>query len=804
MSRSQRLPAPMMLTGAGLAATAFGIVTSAGWLTGATAIVQWRPTDAPTQFNTAIGLIGCGVALISLGVRATRLSALVGFMVALLALLTLSQDVFNVHLGIDTALFDPYLTVQTSTPGRMGPNAALCFALLGLGLALGGLRLRPPLAAGLRGLAAMASAAIGSIAAIGYPLQVEMAYGWFGLTRLDLPSALVVAGISVALACHWIRDWAADRYLARLRVPGSIFVVMSTVTCIIWLSLLDAEHRQLRLTANEDLQRLAARLQGAVGAELQSLARLGQRWQIDGGMDQRRWRIDAGAITRDSEMLRAVAYVDARRHIALVAPQPLEATLRDADLGASLDGLAALEGARASGRATFTHVVPLPQGGAGMMACLPLRQDGFIVGMFDITGESAQSIARNALGRLYGLELYDGEQLLYRGPGQDAASRMTPEFVLEQTVNLQNIALRIRLWPTERLVQVSSSWIPAAVLYAGLCMSLLLASISLLVQLSVSRARRLQEEVAERESAERQNALLLAELEVVFANVVVGIALIKDGYTVRCNARYAQLLGIPMEQVLGQAVGPGHPAALLVRDQANPGPDYDLELELTRADKTTFWAACHGKSLDVADPSRGMVWVIEEISARKRAEESLLYQAQHDALTGLANRIRFGTCLDQALARAAADGRQMAVCYIDLDRFKHVNDTFGHDAGDYLLISVAQRLLSSVRESDTVARLGGDEFALIFCGNIDRDVIAGVLDRILANLALELEFAGHRFAISGSIGMAIFPDHGSDAPTLLKHADIAMYEAKQSGRNNWRIYAPASTGAVVPAIPAQA
>jgi diguanylate cyclase (GGDEF)-like protein/PAS domain S-box-containing protein len=787
VTRRLFVPTRIALTGTGCVAAVFGIVMATGWMVRATDVVQWRATDAPTQFNTAAGLIGCGLALVALGGRAARLSALIGWLIALLGILTLAQDVLNIHLGIDTALFDPYLTVQTSTPGRMGPNAALCLTMLGL--ALGCMPLRTPLAAGMRAIAALTSAAIALVAAIGYPLHVEMAYGWFALTQLDFPSAAVIALVSFTLVCYSSQDLAGYHFLARLRVPVLIFAAMSTVTCTIWLSLLNAEHRQLRVTANEDIQRLIARLQGSIDAELQSLKHLRQRWQIYSGMNRHHWRIDAGAITSDSAMLRAVAYVDAQRRVALVAPLPLESKLLGVDLGDALDGLAALESARANGKLTFTHVVPLPQGGEGMMAFLPLPEGGFIAGMFNISGAPEQAMTHAAPGRKYGLELYDGEQLIYRSGEQDAI-KDTPEFVLERTFSLQNIALRLRLWPTDPLAEVNSSWIPAAVLYAGLCMSFLLASVSLLVQLSASRARRLQNEVAERQRAEGQNALLLAELEVVFANVVVGIALVKDGCTVRCNTRYGQLLGSPVEQILGQAVGPHHPCAQIMREHASAGPDYDVELELTRADGTVFWAACFGKALDPADTSRGTVWVIEEISARKRAEENLLFQAQHDALTGLANRTGFGKSLEQALARAAKDERQIGVCYIDLDKFKHVNDTYGHDAGDYLLMTVARRLTGSVRESDTVARLGGDEFALILSGNIDHDIITCVLNRILASLALPLEYAGHRFAVSGSIGMAIFPDHGADAPTLLKHADTAMYEAKQAGRNNWRLYEP--------------
>jgi diguanylate cyclase (GGDEF)-like protein len=173
---------------------------------------------------------------------------------------------------------------------------------------------------------------------------------------------------------------------------------------------------------------------------------------------------------------------------------------------------------------------------------------------------------------------------------------------------------------------------------------------------------------------------------------------------------------------------------------------------------------------------------------RKHAEETLRFVATHDALTDLGNRAIFTEQLGRALARVSRYGRGLAVLFVDIDRFKVVNDTLGHTAGDRMLQECARRLKDCLRGSDTVARLGGDEFVIMiedFSG--PRDAIA-VAQKILTGLGRPLVLEGQELLPSASIGIAIAPDDGSDIEMLLKNADIAMYRAKDQGRNNYQFY----------------
>jgi diguanylate cyclase (GGDEF)-like protein len=171
---------------------------------------------------------------------------------------------------------------------------------------------------------------------------------------------------------------------------------------------------------------------------------------------------------------------------------------------------------------------------------------------------------------------------------------------------------------------------------------------------------------------------------------------------------------------------------------------------------------------------------------RKKAEERLAYLAQYDPLTGLANRALFHDRLEQALARAARSGDAVALLFVDLDRFKAVNDTVGHAGGDQFLQEVAWRIAGRVRESDTVARLGGDEFALILEGLRDARDAAKVARDLLTRLSEPVALDGYEIPVSASIGIAVQPP--SEGDRLLKDADAAMYRAKRMGGNHHRFY----------------
>jgi len=187
----------------------------------------------------------------------------------------------------------------------------------------------------------------------------------------------------------------------------------------------------------------------------------------------------------------------------------------------------------------------------------------------------------------------------------------------------------------------------------------------------------------------------------------------------------------------------------------------------------------------------GFVRTFTDVTLRKDSEARIAHMARHDELTGLANRVLFRERIEQAIARARRTEERFAVLLLDLDRFKGVNDTMGHPAGDLLLRITAQRLCRVVREIDTVARLGGDEFAIVQTSVERRADVERLCSRILDAIKQPYDIEGHGVDMATSIGIAVAPDDGLEAEGLLKNADIALYAVKTGGRGSWQFFEPA-------------
>jgi diguanylate cyclase (GGDEF)-like protein len=197
----------------------------------------------------------------------------------------------------------------------------------------------------------------------------------------------------------------------------------------------------------------------------------------------------------------------------------------------------------------------------------------------------------------------------------------------------------------------------------------------------------------------------------------------------------------------------------------------------------------------------GAVMVFHDVSTARALSLRMSYLAQHDGLTELPNRILLNDRLSQAMSMAQRNGKKLALLYLDVDRFKHINDSLGHAMGDRLLQSVSKRLLACVRASDTVSRQGGDEFVVLLAGITHVETAAVIAEKIIAALSEPHQIEQQTLYVTVSIGIVTYPDDGRDADTLLKNADFAMYQAKDSGRANFQFF---STGLNVHALERQA
>jgi diguanylate cyclase (GGDEF)-like protein len=353
-------------------------------------------------------------------------------------------------------------------------------------------------------------------------------------------------------------------------------------------------------------------------------------------------------------------------------------------------------------------------------------------------------------------------------------------FVIEASITRRDALLQ---WAHERY------WIVLGGIFSAVC------GISLLL-LYGWQFRRI--EISERILAAKNAELDIThqQLEVTLANLVQGVCFFDaNNKLLVFNRRFCQLTGLPSERVrIGmsaaeiaeQCIAAGtfwnqsledFLAALDARIRAGLPVDEVSELMDGRTVSKHF------------EPLAGHGWImtLEDISERRAAEQKIAYLAHHDLLTGLANRSLFQDQLGLALIEAALN-KGFAMLYLDLDRFKALNDSFGHPVGDSLLRMVADRLRATVRDGDTVVRMGGDEFVILQRNVSDRSETIVLADRLIEAIATPFVVEGHRLSIGVSIGITLAQSGQLNPERLLHDADLALYRAKQEGRGTWRIF----------------
>jgi diguanylate cyclase (GGDEF)-like protein/PAS domain S-box-containing protein len=306
-------------------------------------------------------------------------------------------------------------------------------------------------------------------------------------------------------------------------------------------------------------------------------------------------------------------------------------------------------------------------------------------------------------------------------------------------------------------------------------------------------------DVTERKRLEEEERRMLALLNATLESTTDGILVVdKHGQVTHFNQKFVSMWNIPnvlidskdhekgLSYLLNQLKDPD--VFLQKVKELDPVPEAESHDFLHFLDGRIFER--YSKPQKVGHEIVGRVWSFRDITQRKNNEERLNYLASFDSLTGLPNRTLFYDRLSQVTTKAARTRRAVAVLFLDLDRFKNVNDTFGHNVGDLLLRAVAVRLTNCVREGDTVARIGGDEFVVILDGLAAPDHIHLVAEKILDGLSKPFKIQDRELYVTASIGIAVYPDDGDSYETIVRNADVAMYRAKEEGKNNFQIYSP--------------
>ena len=311
------------------------------------------------------------------------------------------------------------------------------------------------------------------------------------------------------------------------------------------------------------------------------------------------------------------------------------------------------------------------------------------------------------------------------------------------------------------------------------------------------------EDIAERKRAEEAVRRGEARFRATFQNAPLGICeCALDGRVTNVNAKLLEMLGYGREELVRMTVFDlTHPADMEETHQkfnalrAGAIDQYVLEKRYLRKDRSFVWVKVIMSLQQENGSPQYSIAIVEDITERKKSQEDLrrameqsYHLANHDPLTGLANRAQFNDRLRDALAYARRDGHMVALHLLDLDRFKAINDSMGHQTGDLLLAAVAQRIASHIRATDLAARLGGDEFVVIQTHLADPTAAGALADKLVDELSRPYSLEGMEVHSGASIGIALYPNDAGDGEQLMKLADLALYEAKHRGRYNFQRY----------------
>jgi diguanylate cyclase (GGDEF)-like protein/PAS domain S-box-containing protein len=328
------------------------------------------------------------------------------------------------------------------------------------------------------------------------------------------------------------------------------------------------------------------------------------------------------------------------------------------------------------------------------------------------------------------------------------------------------------------------------------------------------------EDVTLEREAEVRVQRALAEQDLILDNATVGIAFVRNRAIQRCNRFLEEMVDAKRGELVGKRSAvlfaneaDWQEAARRAFEETPPGGTHRAEARLKRADGTTFICSMRGRRIDPGDAEQEWIWSYEDVTAEREADlrvqqalgeleravaertaelEEAKARAQHladhDALTGLPNRRLLEDRLTQALALSYRNRKNTAVMFVDLDRFKTINDSLGHSVGDALLREVAARLVKQLRIGDTICRIGGDEFVVVLPEVKRSSDVAHVAQKVIEQLSQPLSIEERELVVTCSIGIAVYPDDGRDAESLIRNADAAMYHAKELGRANYQFF----------------
>ena len=815
----------------GFVAIALGLELIAGWLLHVEAMVRVIPISNSVSFNTAVAFALAGIALsVNDAPGSQKLRRAIAWIVMLVAAAVLVEDIFDLSLGLDWVSLHQTIADGSPRPGRVAPNT--CVALILIGLSLDALdRIGTPWRRRLVTANCVVQIALCASGVFGLLLDPTLMFGWYNFNRMAAPTAFGIAVLTLGL---YLRYGQRHPIVA---VSGAVLGsrILFTGTILLLAMGLAGGLSTLVIFANYQQRTIERQLQSNLAEQILLLSRL-----LEDSYAQSKFAA-ADAMLADLIQPHPNRGTDAQRK-ALVRAR----LTRLQDNGFSslsldlLDGSQPLQVGAAPAPATMRLDFRSPETAALLwrgrdfvlhMARQIVDADGKAIAILTInrpltalTAEYLKPSVMGASGEVvlcgtaadtiacFPSQLHKAPNFLppraQRGalPIDDALDGKT---AIRSAIDYRGKKVVAAFSPVGSTGLAVVSKVDAADLYEPIN-SLLVRALTVLTVSLIIGAALLRRQIApviasllesQRQAQDNENRAQRGErrLKTITDHLPVLISYIdKDGVYRFVNKTYEKWFERPVADIIGKTpkdlLEPAFYAIAWPPMQvalAGKLVKFDRKTDSTSPSYPEYLSVTYIPEFDIDGTVLGINVLALDVTDRHYREEDLKGLAYTDSLTSLPNRRLFGDRLEQALIRSRRSHELIALFYLDIDHFKKINDTLGHECGDLLLREFANRLRWTVRAADTVARLGGDEFTIIMESLISRDAAASVADKILEAMAVPFQLDGEMIQVSTSIGIAFFKQGDLSAKQFLQQSDAALYAAKAAGRGRYMMFSPA-------------
>ena len=766
-----------------------GTLTVYGWVAHFRFMIQLFHSFVPMSFNTAFCLMFCGIGLYAAIYNRKFISFLSGLSVCLISCFS----IYLHSLYYNNLAYNDYEVANSLFAKQMPLITALgllfsSFLLFSISLQRRRLKIL------CTRLTASIVLIFGIVPFAGHISGIEEAYSLGHLTPMSSQTAVafIMIGLS-ALAYAWQFPLRVKGVIHAIWLASCTTLIAFLYTLAVWHQNIHEEKALTYAKIQEEANDVQQNISNQVTNSVFALRRMAQRWEIRGETPKNEWEMDADNYLHDFSSLSAVEWIDSSYKVQWIVP------MRGNEHKIGMLAYFNPEYRRVFENASYilpiylSKIINLDQQNKGFIAYIPINENqkfkGFVAGVYNLQKLIDKNFPFHKNNK-YQIRLIDDDGLIYSSSSHKAFNTDSVHSIF----NLFNRKWELILQPSQHYVNEQMTNLPRLELIGGTLISLLMGIAVFYTITSFQRSKELKKQLSEIQLLESERSRLVALINE--SPDYIGVADLSERLLYH-NLGAKKIVGIPADFDMSQLkVSDVHPdwAYQFIRERAIP-------MVLKQGSWTGETALLHqqtGQEIpmlqtitlhrDEQNNPSYLTTIMRDITDIKLAEQELKYIAYHDVLTGLANRKQLDASFKLALALAKRHKAHIAVMFMDLDQFKQVNDNYGHEIGDLLLVEIADRLKSSVRESDILVRLGGDEFIVVLTEikNVDQSVL--VAKKILKNIEKPMHIEEKTINITASIGISIYPQDDLDLKNLLKFADQALYRVKSEGKNNYKFF----------------